>query len=65
MCTTPKAPPKPTPPPMQPDASGAGSGQRKRANQAQSGFQTILNIGGAAGLPGGSTTAQPKAMTGA
>jgi hypothetical protein len=64
MCTTPKAPPKPTPPPLKPDAMVAGEGARKRANQAQAGFQTILNIGGAGGLAPGATTAQPKTQTG-
>lgn len=64
MCS-PGKPPAPVPPPMKPDVSEAGAGARKRANQAQAGFQTILNIGGAPGLAGGSTTAQPKTQTGA
>ena len=56
------------PPPMSPDegVQSAGDAQRQRIKSAQSGNQTIFNIGGAAGLPGGgSTTAAPKATTGA
>jgi hypothetical protein len=49
---------------MKPAADQAGASARRRTQEAQSGFQTILNIGGAQGVAPGSTTAQPKTMTG-
>jgi hypothetical protein len=75
MCLSPKTPaiappalpPPPPPPPQLPDngVQQAGADYRKRVKAMGSGFGTIVNDGGAAGLATPAATTASKIKTGA